>query len=433
MTAVSSMGALRKALARLEVIGVIPRASGALEHQQDAALEGLLKTVADEVPAFSATGNPDVMPELKTHIGDHVQEILRLFTGGQTGDFEFVAKQSARRAQQKFPLEAMLHAYRCGHKVLSRWMRNAATESAVDNVEQTISAVADFAIEYTNTISTIATSEYVAQTRRLAEVEGDRRTELLNALVQGFDESDGRVARLLRRAGYLEQRQSFCVIAVQPVIPTEMDNPARAERMVGAINERVAMLPVRTLLGVRDNLVIGIFSATRRMSGWTEMQTTLAERVRPELLKLGPAVLIGVSTDQPSTAFIPNALEEARLALDFSSVSERVVQYSDIPIRPIMLRAVRGNAQLTLPSWVDKFVAANDKSRGALAATLKAYADADMNVLKAAKLLSVHPNTIYARVQRIADLTGQNAFSFHELNELLLAIDCRQGLGTDRG
>ena len=425
MTTTGSTAALRQALATLEAIGVIPGASPALDRQQDAALDGLVKTVTDEVPAFLATGNPEVMPELKIHIGDHVREILRLFAGGPTGDFSFVATQSARRAEQKFPLEAMLHAYRCGHKVMSRWMRNAATETAVGNIEQTISAVADFAIEYTNTISTIATSEYVAQTRRLAEVEGDRRTELLNALVRGFDESDGRVARLLRRAGYLEQRQSFCVIAVQPVNPTEMDNPARAERIVTAINDRVHTLPVRTLLGIRDSLVIGIFSATRRMSGWTALQTTLAEAIRPELMKLGPAVLIGVSTDQPSTAFIPNALEEARLALDFSSVGDRVVQYADIPIRPILLRAARSNEKLTLPAWVDRFVVANDKSRGALAATLRAYAEADMNVLKAAKLLSVHPNTIYSRVQRIDDLTGQNAFSFHDLNELLLAIDCR--------
>ena len=79
MTAASSMTALRRALATLEAIGVIPGASGALERQENIALEGLMKTVTDEVPAFSATGNPDVMPELKTHIGDHVREILRLF------------------------------------------------------------------------------------------------------------------------------------------------------------------------------------------------------------------------------------------------------------------------------------------------------------------------------------------------------------------
>lgn len=427
MTHLEASGALRKTLSTLEAIGVIPAASAALDRQHEAALEGLSKTILDEVPAFSASGNPDVLPELERHANAHVGEIRRLFAGGPGGDFQFVATHAARRAEQKFPLESILHAYRCGHKVLSRWMRNAATETATGTVEQVISAVADFAIEYTNTISTIATSEYVAQTRRLAEVEGDRRMELLSILLKGFDESDGRVARLLRRAGYLEQRQSYCVVVAQAVDPTEMDNPARAQRIVSSINERVSNLPVRSLLGVREDLVVGIFSATRRMSGWTALQTTLAEIIRPQLLKLGPAVLIGMSTDQPSTAFIPTAFEEARLALDFASVTERVVQYSDIPIRPIMLRAVRHGGQLTLPAWVDRLFAADKKSRGALAATLRAYAEANMNVLQAARNLSVHPNTIYSRVQRIADITGQDAFSFHELNELLLAIDCRKG------
>jgi|TARA_B110000116_G_C16686452_1_gene513189 sugar diacid utilization regulator len=50
-----------------------------------------------------------------------------------------------------------------------------------------------------------------------------------------------------------------------------------------------------------------------------------------------------------------------------------------------------------------------------------------MNVLQAEKALSVHLNTICSRVQRIRDMTGQNAFSFHDLNELLLAIDCVEG------
>jgi len=427
MTQLEASAALRKTLSTLEAIGVIPAASAALDRQHEAALEGLEKTILEEIPAFSTSGNPDVLPELERHAKAHVEEIRRLFAGGPNGDFQFVATHAARRAGQKFPLESILHAYRCGHKVLSRWMRNAATETATGNVEQVISAVADFAIEYTNTISTIATSEYVAQTRRLAEAEGDRRTELLGILLKGFDESDGRVARLLRRAGYLEQRQSYCVVVAQAVDPTEMDNPARAQRIVSSINDRVLNLPVRSLVGVREDLVVGIFSATRRMSGWTALQTTLAEIIRPQLLKLGPAVLIGMSTDQPSTAFIPTAFEEARLALDFASVTERVVQYSDIPIRPIMLRAVRRGGQLTLPAWVDRLFVADKKSRGALAATLRAYAEANMNVLQAARNLSVHPNTIYSRVQRIADITGQDAFTFNELNELLLAIDCRRG------
>ena len=46
-----------------------------------------------------------------------------------------------------------------------------------------------------------------------------------------------------------------------------------------------------------------------------------------------------------------------------------------------------------------------------------------MNALQTAKDLSVHPNTIYSRIQRVADLTVKNALRYHDLTELLLAIE----------
>ena len=48
-----------------------------------------------------------------------------------------------------------------------------------------------------------------------------------------------------------------------------------------------------------------------------------------------------------------------------------------------------------------------------------------MNVLKAARHLDVHPHTIYTRIERIADITGQNGLEYHALTELLLTADCR--------
>ena len=64
-----------------------------------------------------------------------------------------------------------------------------------------------------------------------AEAEGDRRTRLMDTLLSGYDESDQIAAQLLRRAGYLEQRQSYCIAVARSVIPQEMENPARAQRV----------------------------------------------------------------------------------------------------------------------------------------------------------------------------------------------------------
>jgi hypothetical protein len=418
---------LNSILDALKKVGVIPVAAAWYEAHIDEINAELEVTVRDEIPAFMESGNPDIAPEQQIHAREHVLQILRFLKGAPGGNLEFVKSHAARRAEQRFPLEATLHAYRTGHRVLSKWMREAALASADEaaSVGETLAAVADFSIEYTDSISTIATSEYVAQTRLLGEVEGDRRSKLLDVLLGGYDEADGRVASLLRRAGYLDQRQSFCIAVSRSVDAAEMESPARVRRIIDSIEEVLEPFPSRALIGVRDDKVIVVFSATRRISGWTAARTTLAEQVQPLLLKLGNAVLVGVSTDMPSTSQVPKALAEANMALEFADPSKRVVGFSGIPVRRVLLRQAHDSIRPTLPQWSGTFFAADDKARGSLVATLRAYADADMNVLKAARSLSVHPNTIYSRMLRIADITGHDGLGYHALTELLLTADCR--------
>lgn len=417
----------REILDALRRVGVVPAAAAWFEEHRDAITAELRQTVADEVPAFAASGNPEIVPQQLAHSDAHIEQVLHYLRGSTDVDQEFVTRHAAQRAEQRFPLEATLHAYRCGHRVLSKWIREAALASADADasVGETLAAVADFAIEYTDSISTLATSEYVEQTRRLAEAEGDRRGELLGVLLGGYDEADGRVAKLLRRAGYLAQRQSFCVAVTQSVDPTEMEFAARVRRIIDAIDDVMKPFQGRVLTGVRDDRVITVFSATRRISGWTVAQPSLSEQVRPYLLKLGNAVLVGVSTDMPSTSQIPKALAEAQMAFDFADVSNRVVGFAGIPVRRALVRQARDSIRPALPQWSRAFFAADDKARGALVRTLRAYADADMNVLKAARKLDVHPNTIYTRMERIAAITEQNGLEYHALTELLLTADCR--------
>jgi sugar diacid utilization regulator len=417
----------RAILKQLADTGVSPNAGLALENSAQAAGTALRQAVLAEVPAFSASGNPDILPGLEMHGAENIREILRLISGGDVGDFEFIKTHAHRRAEQRFPLEATLHAYRCGHRILSLWLREAALASQPPSHEQAISAVADFAIEYTNIISSIAAAEYVAHTRLLAESEGDRRTELLNILLSGYDESDGRVAQLLRRAGYLEQRQAYCVVAAQSTNPAEMDSPTRAQRIVNSILETAAGTPVRTLAGIRDNLVMIVFSDKRRQSGWTAAQSNLAGRIHPMLEVLGPAVLVGISADHPSTSFLPKALHEAQIALDFATVARRVVQFAELPVRDLLIHHGRDYVQTAAPGWISSFTSADAKAGGSLVQTLRAIADADLNLQKAARILGRHPNTVYTRIEKIKDLTGLDAQSYQGLSELLLAADCWPG------
>lgn len=428
---------LQRSRERLVALGVLPRAATWLDKGQRDVAQRLRVAVLAEVPAFSASRNPEVLPDLERHAEEHMAELRRLMAGGSVSDFEFVRAHARSRAAQRFPLEATLHAYRCGHKVLAPWLLEAAMAAAAGspragrqgrerNLDPALiaPAMADFAMEYTSTIGIVAAAEYVAHTRVLAEAEGDRRTELLGILVSGYDEADARVARLLKRAGYLEQRLSFCVALAQSTDPLEMENPARALRIVQALTEAVAAMSVRALVGVRGNVVVAVYSDLRRTSGWTAPQADLADRIRPPLLALGPAVLIGLSSDQPSTSFIPRGLHEATVALDFANVAERVVPFSELPIRRLLIHRGADYVQSALPAWFGPLREADAKANGALIKTLRSLADADMNVQRAARDLHVHANTLYARIERINDLTGLNAQRYHDLTHLLLAADC---------
>jgi hypothetical protein len=417
--------ALERSVDTLRTHGVVPTIVAPLQLGTDAVARDLFSRVIGDIDAFSSSANPDVLPELQQHLLELITEVCRLLNDSSPADLAFVRSYARRHAQQRFPLEALLHTYRCSHRILSSWIRDAALVVANSSVQvrRVVAAAADFAIEYTDTISTVATSEYVLHTRLLAEAEGDRRTELLNTLLSGYDESDNRTAQLLRRAGYLEQRQSFCVAVARSVDPREMESTARAQRMVEALAQSLRDSPVRSLIGIRDGLVTLVMSGTRRLSGWTAPQSLLADRVYPRLNQIGPAALIGLSNDAPSTSHVRRALNEARLALDFASVSNRVMPYSQIPFRQMIIRLARENIQSVLPVWLKDLQAADRKARGVLTKTLLAYANANMNALQTARRLSVHSNTVYSRMQRIADLTGKNALAYHDLTELLLAIE----------
>src|SRR5210317_2296202 len=372
---------LRASLRSLRQQGVAPEVAVPLAARQHALVAELLQAVTDEVPAYRQSCNSEAIPELERHLGDIVAWACRLLAGEAVGPLDFVTEHACRRAAQKFPLDAILHAYRCIHRLLLRWIREAALEIADESahVRRVVAAVSDFTAEYTGMLGTQLTSEYVEHTRALAEAEGDRRTRLLDTLLSGYDESDLVAARLLRRTGYLEQRQSHCIAIARSVDPREMENPARAQRMADALADVLSGSPLRHLIGVRDNHVVAIVSGTRRLSGWTAPQTLVADRVNPLLRQVGPAALIGLSNDVPSTSHIPRAASEARLALDFADVANRVMLYSDIPFRQVLVTHARASVQSALPAWLDAFTTGDRKSRGAFSVTLRAYADADMN------------------------------------------------------
>ena len=121
--------------------------------------------------------------------------------------------------------------------------------------------------------------------------------------------------RILRGAGYLDGRQTYCVVLAQSVDATEMAHPARARRLADSLDQLVPAALARRLIDVRDGLVVCVFSGVRRASGWTAPNASLAARLAQALATAGNAVLIGVSGDVSSTSRVPAAHRQALLAM----------------------------------------------------------------------------------------------------------------------
>ncbi|MDH3209967.1 MAG: hypothetical protein OEL91_06270, partial [Burkholderiaceae bacterium] len=272
---------MTEALARLSGSKLLPPTVAHLRNHATEIHAELHETVLAEVPAFSESRDQATLRELAADGPRHHQEIIRLLRGGAVGDFAFVGAYARRCAEHRLPLETILHAYRCAHKVFARRLREAALRSAaaLEVAREVVAGLADFTLEYTDAISTIASTTYVDQIRLLADVAGDERAQLLNILLSGYDESDARVASILRRAGYLDGRHTFCVVLGQSVDATEMDMPARTRRLAETLDQLVPANLARRLIDVRDARVTGVFSAVWRTSGWTPPNASLATRL----------------------------------------------------------------------------------------------------------------------------------------------------------
>lgn len=412
--------ALAEALGQLRRVAPVETGAESLRRRADEIIAEVVDAAVAGVDAFSDTANPQILPLLRQHTADLVAEYLRLLDGHAPQSAAFVEPYARAAAEQYFPLEALLHAYRVGMQQLLQATTSALLQTDRRDGVAIVTAATRFLLEFVNLASTLATEHYLDQSRLLADVASDQRSELLSILLGGHDESDRRVSAILRDAGYLDRRLRFCVVLAQSIDPTEMQSPARARRLADSIDRLLAPLPGKRLIDLHRNKVTIVFSHQHRLSGWSAPRESLAARAAKELLKVGPAARLGVSNDVESTAQIPAAYRQATLAFEASSISHRVVNFADIPLQRLLLGFAGEEFARVLPTWAGEFHAADARSRGRLAATLRAYADNDMNLLKTARQLGIHANTVYARFDRILALTGRDARGFEALNELLI-------------
>jgi len=386
----------------------------------------LVQNVLDEFPAYTLSRNPNIVDALGKHIESLTTSIAELLIAKTSPNFSFISEYAKQQAEQHIPIEAALHAYRCVQKTLSYQIRQAVLKSSVSDwdPQQALLLATDLTQEFIDCISRIFTRAYVTQIQLLADVAGDRRTQLLGALLEGRDESDGRITSLLRDEGYLNGRMAFCVSLIQTQDPSELLNPQRARRLIQGIDEKFQHTHIRRLIDMRDNKVTIIFSGVHRKSGWSSANAKLSESVGNELAMLQATILIGVSSDVHAISHIPRAYNEAQQALSHATLYQRTIYFTKLSAFQLLFHLAQAEFSKALPVWAQTFDDADQITKRVLFKSLKAYANSNMNMQLAARSLEIHPNTLVARFQRIQEITGLNPKTFDGLTDLLLVALC---------
>ena len=420
-------------LGKFRASPLLPIALKELNDSSKAINNDLYQTISTEIPEYLAANYLISSKELKQHLACHTQCLINIISSGQRVNFEFVEEFNQLRAVQHFSLESNLHLYRLCQKVYSRQLRNSILRCNFSRniLADAIAAVDDLMFEYTNSISTTAARCYVEQTRIITQAAGDRRAEILNCLLSGYDETDSQITSILDESGYLDSGQLFCVAVAQSVDPKQMLNHERARRMADSINKLFSTEHGNRLIDVHDNKVIMIFSNLKRISGWSKPREGFSRIISKQLAMVGNAAYIGISTDVKKASFIPKAYKQAQMALKLAKPTQRVICTADLSVYKILVQLSGKEIQYNMPEWTAKFYQADDKSAGSLSMSLRAYAKTNMNILKAGAVLSVHPNTIYSRIHRIRELTGLDARQYDALTELLLICDIRYSKDRD--
>ncbi|WP_304455384.1 CdaR family transcriptional regulator [Nocardiopsis sp. YSL2] len=342
-----------------------------------------------EVPFYRDLPRPVLEGEVARSVAAvHALLVRTLRDGGEVrpGDLTRLIEWSARRAEERVPLEAVTAAYLVGAQEWWRALTAAAEPGELAEAGASLLACLHSAMP------AVVLAHQQAQEDLRSEDKRVRRA-LLTALLDGRPyEALAEVARIAVAGEYEAVAFAF-----------ESDPPTRLVQ---------SSLDAYTGVPVLMDLVAGIALLPGRPD-LAELSTTLARDVgESPLAAAAPA---------PGPAAVPAAAAEAGRVLDLVRRLGRppgVYRLNDVLLEYQLARP--GDALVRLAAKLDPL-----EEHPYLLETLRVFVDHGHNRRKTALALSIHRNTLDYRLQRVCALTGLDLAVPAEARLLQAALTAR--------
>jgi hypothetical protein len=393
------------------------RVIAALSKKSGALVAPLVDSTRKGNPTIDAVLEHDLI-ETQKHAAAHFRTMTALPTARvvelDKDPLAFVRTHGARRARAEVPLNAVLQAYRTGHKgfwvAISEIINQLTTNS--DDALRTTMLLSDYCIEYTDLISVAVADAYVAEESRLASQRTRLSLAVVENLLRGDSPQAGEGADLCERAGIGDHRPMVVAIARRPAGSqyTIEERSALAHR-IGAV---LAAPNFARLIELRLNEIVVIVSCA--VTPGARVAQALHDGLGELDRGAASGAKIGVGLDVQSIAELPRSYEEAVTAIAVARTERIVVHLAEIAVDTYLRHKADETALRLTPPWAKTLAGSN------LVGTLQAFAACSLNVKACAAALKVHNNTVYHRLDRVQKLTGVDPRTYAGLSQLLCAL-----------
>jgi hypothetical protein len=361
--------------------------------------------------------------ESKAHCGELLRTIISIPTGrvekSDADPFDFVRVHAEWRARHRVPLIASLHAYRLGHRTYSEISQQELSKHGKPKeVVRSLTLLSDFWIQLFDHIGAVLAEAHVAEDGLIIAQSTRSYAALMDDLLRGTPSGDVEGQRLCQLCG-IRPGAPMAIVVARPrgrEIGEIADSEVLLRSLVRLIEQVLPPNIFGRLVGIRNNEVIAIVCSHSETA-----RGVVKALKRSGFAKGSPSghpVNVGVSPDVTDITLLPQALDEARMALDFASEAKSLVYFPDIDLLDFLVRHVNAAAFRLMPCWAHD-LAPGDQSQDWVR-TIKAFADGGLNVKQTARRLGVHTNTVYFRLNRIQKFSGINPRTYSGLTTLLI-------------
>jgi hypothetical protein len=380
-----------------------------------------------ESPEYRNSVDDEFIIESKAHCNELLTTIIAIVAGrakkSSADAFDFVRTHAVWRARHQVPLFASLHAYRLAHRTYWEITKESVLRHGKqDEAILSLTMLSDFWIQLFDHVGAVLAEAHAVEKGLIVAQSTRSYGRLIDDLLGGIQPRDAESQRLCKLCG-IRPGAPMAVAVARPLNSTSgghVDDEISLRSFVRVIEQMLPPAVFGKLVDIRNGEVRTIIcSEAETARGFLQAlrRDGFARRARN-----GQASTVGLSLEAVEVTRLPQALEEARLAVQFTTAAQPIMHFSDIDLPELLVRQADQIAVRLIPEWARHFNSNEDDSLRQLAKTIRVFADCSFNVKQTAQRLNVHTNTVYFRLKRIRELTRINPRTYSGTSFLLTAL-----------